>query len=113
MTYSSRLLFMYFTFVSAKPLFHFHPNNLGMNFYKEPGKHHFLQYSLSLCLEIIISVRFVMSATQIRNTDTVNCIHFIASSFDLIGTSSYSILFTYLYMAPLAVKTNQRRPPVR
>ena len=25
----------------------------------------------------------------------------------------YSILFTYLYTAPLAVKTNQRRPPVR
>ena len=25
----------------------------------------------------------------------------------------YSILFTYLYMAPLAVKTNQKRPPVR
>jgi len=24
----------------------------------------------------------------------------------------YSILFTYLYTAPLAVKTNQRRPPV-
>jgi len=26
---------------------------------------------------------------------------------------NYSILFTYLYTAPLAVKTNQRRPPVR
>src|SRR6218665_1777056 len=25
----------------------------------------------------------------------------------------YSILFTYLYTAPLAVKTNQSRPPVR
>jgi len=25
----------------------------------------------------------------------------------------YSILFTYLYTAPLAAKTNQRRPPVR
>src|SRR6218665_2158699 len=25
----------------------------------------------------------------------------------------YSILFTYLYTAPLALKTNQRRPPVR
>src|SRR6218665_213918 len=25
----------------------------------------------------------------------------------------YSILFTYLYTAPLTVKTNQRRPPVR
>ena len=29
------------------------------------------------------------------------------------GVLFYSILFTYLYTAPLAVKTNQRRPPAR
>ena len=33
--------------------------------------------------------------------------------YSILFYSNSSILFTYSYTAPLAVKTNQRRPPVR
>jgi len=49
------------------------------------------------------------SETQLLITDPGRW--FVVLLYRYLGF--YFILFTYLYTAPLTVKTNQRRPPVR